>query len=108
VGVGQLLGDHRPHQRLIILGRGEQPGRAQPPGQLGHGRAPHLGDQPVVGRKLPVGVNGSHVAATQPRHAAGTGTGDPTDPSTIRRCRLRVRLRVARPPVGWSWAATAR
>ena len=28
VGVGQLLGDPRPHQRLIILRRGEQPGRA--------------------------------------------------------------------------------
>ena len=27
VGVGQLLGDHRPHQRLIILRRGEEPGR---------------------------------------------------------------------------------
>ena len=105
VGVGQLLGDHRPHQRLIILRRGEQPSRAQPPGQLGRGRAPHPGDQPVVGRGLPVGVDGGHVAGAQRRQAAVAGASDPTDPSTMRRGRLR--LRVARPPVGWSWAATA-
>ena len=108
VGVGQLLGDHRPHQRLIILGRGEQLSRAQPPGQLGRGRAPHLGDQPVAGQGLPVGVDGGHVAGAQRRQAAVAGALDPTPPSAMPRGRLRGRLRVARPPVGWSWAATAR
>ena len=108
VGIGQLLGDHRPHQRLIVFRRGEQPSRAQPPGQLGRGRAPHLGDQPVVGQGLPVGVDGGHVAGAQRKQAAVAGALDPTPPSAMPRGRLRGRLRVARPPVGWSWAATAR
>ena len=103
MGVGQLLGDHRPHQRLIILRRGEQSGRAQPPGQLGRGRARTLATSPSSAEDCPEGSMVVMSLAPSPDR---------------RRCRrirpdrpqhhaTRVRLRVARPPVGWIWAATA-
>jgi hypothetical protein len=60
VGVLQPLGDHRPHLRLVVAGRGVQPLGAEPAGQLGGGCGPHPRDQPL-GDAGPVGMRAGHV-----------------------------------------------
>lgn len=57
VGVLQPLGDHRPYLRLVVAGRGVQPLRAEPAGQLGGGSGSHPRDQPL-GDAVPIEMRG--------------------------------------------------